>query len=290
MATTRTFQAMLNEWLNYDLLREEFIKRDWLLMNVEKDNGWKGGTLPVPFKGAYASSIKFGELTAQSDVSEDEYVRGQITNQPEVWGTMLFNHRDLMEHNGRVKEQSFLKLLPGAVDDFMDNMKNMVSQHLFTGAHVATLTANGTVGGVAEVDRVERFTIGQKLQLDDDDSVAVDVYVIAINVNTNQLTVSATRGGAALDISAYTTAQNARLYFDGAQTNGMTSLRDSLLSAANGGSANLYGQSKLAYPYLQAINVDGSTVTSSNVLEKCFDAYTTMKNKGRGNPDKLIVS
>ena len=43
MATTRTFQSMLNEYLTYDLLKEELIKRDWLLSNIQKDEGF--GTL-----------------------------------------------------------------------------------------------------------------------------------------------------------------------------------------------------------------------------------------------------
>ena len=59
MATTRKFQDMLNEYLTYDMLKEEFLKRHWLLSNIEIDDGWKGGTLPVPFKGAQASSLKF---------------------------------------------------------------------------------------------------------------------------------------------------------------------------------------------------------------------------------------
>jgi len=290
MATTRTFQSMLNEWLNYDLLREEFIKRDYLLQKVEKDNGWKGGTLPVPFKGASASSISFGSLTAGNDVSQDTYVRGEITSQPEVWGTMKFNHRDLMEHNGKVKEQSFLKLLPSALEDFMDNMKNCVSINILSGTHVATLTADGTALGVAAVDRPERFTIGMKLQIDDDDSAAATVYVKAIDINSKTITVSEERGGAVLDISAYTTAQNAKLYVDGAQSNSMTSLRSSLLTAANGGSATLYGQTKLAYPYLQAINIDGSTVTATNIHEKIFNAFTDIRNLGRGNPDTVLCS
>ena len=290
MGSTRTFQSMLNEWLNYDLLREEFVKRDYLMQKVEKDNGWKGGTLPVPFKGAYASSVRFGALTANADVAEDEYVRGEISVQPEIWGTMKFNHRDLMEHNGKVKEQSFLKLLPGALEEFMDNMKNCVSINMLSGSHMATLTADGTAGGVAEVDRVERFTIGMKCQIDDDDSAAADIYVTAININDGELTVSATRGGAALDISAYATAQNAKIYADGAQSNSLTSLRSSLLSLANGGTTNLYGKAKTAYPYLQAINVSGAAVTALNIHAEIFDAYTTMRNVGKGNPDTVLVS
>ncbi len=290
MATSRSFNAMLNEWLNYGLLKEEFIKRDYLLTKVEKDNNWKGGTLPVPFKGAYASSVKFGSLTASNDVSEDVYVRGEISSQPELWGTMKFHHRDLMEQNGKVKEQSFLKLLPGALEEFMDNMKNCVSINILSGAHMATLTSNGTAGGLAVVDRPERFSIGMKCQIDDNDSAAADIYITAINMNTKTLTVSATRGGGVLDISAYTTAQVAKIYADGAQSNSMTSLRSSLLSATNGGAAALYGQTKTAYPYLQSINISGTAVSASNVAEKVFDGFTTIRNLGRGNPDTVLMS
>ena len=36
--TTRTFQSMLNEYLPNRLLKEELIKRDYILTNIEKDN------------------------------------------------------------------------------------------------------------------------------------------------------------------------------------------------------------------------------------------------------------
>jgi hypothetical protein len=290
MATNRLFQDMLNEYLTYDLLKEEIVKRDYLLSKIEKDNGWKGGTLPVPFKGASASSFKFGGLTDQADISQDEYVRGEITSMPEIWGSLLFNHRDIMEHNGKIKETTFLRILPDVVEDFMQNMKNAVSQNLLTGNHIATLTADGTALGVAKVDRVERFTLGQKLQIISDAPLSADVYIIAININADTITVSATRGGAALDISAYLIADNTKFYIDGAATNSMTSLRRSLLSLANGGTANLYGKSKLAYPYLQSINLDGSTITSANVLDKLFDGFTTIRNKGKGNANTVLMS
>ena len=63
--------------MNYDLLKAEYLKRDWLLSHVQRDDGWKGGTLPVPFKGQQASSVSFGALTADTDVAiediEDEF-------------------------------------------------------------------------------------------------------------------------------------------------------------------------------------------------------------------------
>lgn len=290
MATNRQFQDMLNEYLTYGLLKEEVVKRDWLLSNIEIDNGWKTGDLIIPFKGAYASSFKFGGLTDASDISSDEFVRGKISTCPEIWGTLKFLHRDLMEHNGKIKETTFLRILPDTLEDFMQGMKNAVSQNVLSGPHIATLTANGTALGIAEVDRVERFTLGQKGQLDDGNSVPVDVYVTNIDINTNELTLSATRGGAPLDISDYTTAQGAKIYLDGAQANSMTSLRSALLSATNGGSASLYGKTKLLYPYLQSINLSGATITASNILEKLFDGYTTIRQKGKGNPNKFVVS
>lgn len=294
MATTRSFSAMLNQYLPNSLLKEEIVKRDWILNNVEMDNSWTGGDLIVPFKGVQASSVAFGSLTDSSDVGEDAYVRGSITTQPEVWGTMLFYHRDLMEH-GKLSEQNLLKILPDQVDDFMDYMKQCVSLNFLNGAAFAKLTADGDASGNITVDRPERFTLKQKIYVDDDDSaVSSAAYVQSINMETGVINADTTRaGGTDRDFSGYSVAQNAKVYFDGTQPGvalGFTSLRSSLLSAANGGASTLYAQTKTAYPYLQAINVSGSSVSSTNILQKVFDAYTEIKNKGKGNPNKVLMS
>jgi hypothetical protein len=291
VATTRSFQAMLNEYLANDLLKEELIKRDWILSNVEMDNSWKGGKLIVPFKGIQASSVAFGSLTAAADVGEDGYVRGSVDTQPEVWGTMLFNHRDIMEHD-KISEQNFLKILPDAIDDFMDYMKQCVSLSFLNGPAFAKLTTDGTAGGSFTTDRPERFVLKQKVYFDDADSVASAAgYVQTIAMDTGVITVDTTRaGGVDLDISAYTVAQSAKVYFDGSQANPLTSLRGSLLSAANGGDTTLYGQTKTAYPYLQSINVSGAASTPTSLLQDIFDAYTTIKNRGKGMPNKVLMS
>lgn len=266
------------------------VKRDWILQNVDQDNSWAGGTLIVPFKGAQASSVSFGALTDSSDVAEDANIRGEVSTQPEVWGTLKFNHRDLMEH-GKLSEQNLLKMLPDMVDDFMAYLKQCVSLSFLNGSSFAKVTdGTNAASGIVIVDRPERFEIGQKVSLDDDNDTATSYYVTAINMNTAAITLSATRGGAAADVSTYTVAQNAKFYFIGAQSAGFTSLKSSLLSAANGGASTLYGQSKLAYPYLQSINISGASITASNILDTIFDAYTTIKNRGKGNPNKVVVS
>jgi len=42
MATNRDFSSMLNEYLPLDLLKEEYIKRDYLLQKCKMDESWKG--------------------------------------------------------------------------------------------------------------------------------------------------------------------------------------------------------------------------------------------------------
>lgn len=291
MATNRDFSAMLNQYLPLDLLKQEYMKRDYLMSNCQMDESWKGGDLIVPFEGQQASSVEFGQLADSTDISKYAYVRGSITTQPEVWGSLVFNHRDLMEHDGKIPESTFLRILPGQVDAFLTYMKMATSVHLLGGPHFAKATFDTDLAnGIVTVDRVDRFSLSQKLSLDDDNSSPTTYYVIAINVNDKTVTLSATRGGAAANISAYTTAQNAKFYHPGAQTAGMTSLKSQLLSLANSGSTTLFGQTKTAYPFLQCPNISGTDVTATNILDKIFDAYVQRMILGKGGkaPEVLM--
>jgi hypothetical protein len=279
MSTNRDFNSMLNEYLTIDLMKDELVKRDYLLQKVDRDDGWKSGTIPVPFEGQHASTITFGSLAADTNISKYKYVRGQLTTFREAWGTMRFEHRDLMEHDGKINEKSFLKILPGQIDDFLNNMKMAMSVNMLNGPHFVKLTVDGTAGGVIEVDRIDRLTIDQQINLLDGNTAEAAYYVISIDVNGGTLkkgsaVVSATRGGAAADVSAYTVAQNAKGYHPGASTESFTSLESQLLSAANGGSSALFGQTKTAYPYLQAVQYDGSAISATNILGHLFAAYS----------------
>lgn len=289
MATARSFNDMLNEYLPNKLLKEELVKRNWLLKNIQRDDSWKGGQVIVPFKGARASSLSFGALTASDDVAEADFVRGTISDYKEMWGTLKFLQRDLIDHEGKVPENTFLKVIEEELPDFMDLMDMNASINLLNGSILAQATVDGTAGGVLVVDKVDRFELGQKIVLTDGNTAAANYYVIAINLNTSAITLSATRGGGAADISAYTVAQVAVVSLPGAAADGFTSLRSALLSAANGGSANLHGVSKLAYPYLSAINVDGSTITATNILDKIFDAFVSVQSRARGQGSRTVL-
>lgn len=296
MSTSRDFNSMLNEWLTIDLMKEELIKRDYVLQRADRDDGWKSGTIPVPFEGQHASSVSFGSLVADTNISKYKYVRGQLTSYRELWGSLRFEHRDLMEHDGKINEKSFLKILPGQIDDFIENFKMTASINMMDGPHFAVVTVSGTVGGVIEVDRIDRFTIDQEVHLIDGNTAEATYYVIAIDVNGGTLkkgsvTLSATRGGAAADVSAYTTGQSAKVYHPGASTESYTSLSSQLLSLANGGSASIFGQTKTAYPYLQAIQYDGSSMSATNVLPIVFAAYSRRQQAAKsGKLPEVIMS
>lgn len=294
-AVNASFQSMLNEYLPNRMIMEELIKRDWFLSNLEIDNGWQGSRIVVPFKGAGASSVEFGQLADVSDISQSQYVRGTIETYTEAWASLVFNHRDLLDAEGKIPEATFLKILPGEVDSMVDYFKQVVSTSLGSGSHFAQLATDGQAGGTFEVDHIDRFQLGQKLVLDDANSAPLTVYVIAINVNaatagTGTVTVSLARGGAAADVSAYTVAQGAKCYHPGALASSFTSIKEVLLSAANGGSATVHGQSKLAYPILQAVNIDGAAVTASNILDKIFDGYVDVRRKAKGNANTVLMS
>jgi len=294
---------MLNEYLPNELLKEELIMRDYILQNVQKDNNWKGGNLVVPFKGAGASSVRFGQLTASNDISQSKHVRGNIADYREVWSSLIFNQRDLQEHDGKIPETTFLRLLPDELEDLMDYKKEVVSIQLGSGPQFATIQDNSGIGGAAAptagglmpVDKIDRFQINQKLVLDDNDSAALTVYVIAVNVNTKTVTVSATRGGAVVDISAYSVAQAAKCYHDGVFDAGgnhetFVSMRQALLSSVNGGTANIHGQLKTAYPILQSVNIDGSAMTAATILNDLFNAYTEARERGKGLASEYLMS
>lgn len=291
MATNRTFSAMLNEHLTTKLLTEELVKRMWFMSEVEMRTDWKGGTLPVPFVGNPASSVSVGGLTASNDIGEADFVRGEVTSQPEAWLSLIFNQSDLQEHDGKIPESTFLDAMTDTVEPSMDLFKEQLSYQFLGGPHVVEVSdSTNAATGIFIVDRVERVYKGQKLVIDDDNSGPTTVYITAINLNTDAVTLSLTRGGAAADLSAYTAAQNAKLYLPGGTSGVFTSMKSALLSEANGGAASLYSKTKTSYPFLQSINVDGSSVSASNIVEKLFDFYLTVRRKARGKASKLVMS
>lgn len=296
MALDSTFNNMLNEYLPIELLMTELKKQDYVMSKVTMDTKAKGGSVIVPFEGQYASSIAFGSLTDDTDISDYKYVRGSLAPTVELTGSLKFLDKDLRQHAGaRITEDSFLKILPGQIQAFVSQVKCAASVNMLNGASFATATVDGTVGGVLEVDRPERFTKDMKVVIDDGNSAPATAYVTNVDVNGGTLelgaiTVSATRGGPALDISAYTVAQAAKVFHPGAQAGSFTSIKSQILSAANGGPATLFGVTKTDWTHLQATQVNGSSITAANIISKLFAAVARTQAIARGGAKEVVMS
>jgi hypothetical protein len=289
---------MLKKYMPYNLLMEEAQKRDYFLSKVEKDNNWKGGEMQIPFFGGKASSRKFGGLTAEADIVEDRPVLGTLSDYKELWGSMVFNDSDLARHGDM--ETSFLKILPDRLDDFIGGMKELVSVNLLNGPHIASYdsaaAANDLVNGVIVVDRPARLSVGQFVEFGVVGGSKGTGYIEQINMEDKSLLINLQKdlAGPVVDLSGtgINVLAGDKVFVEGAITagNAFTDLRSQHLSLANGGSAALFGQTKLAYPHLQAYNYDGAGVDASNILAQLFDFYTETRTIGKGNPTDAIMS
>lgn len=292
MATTESFSTMLKHYMPHQMLVEEMKKRNYLWNMIEKDEKWMGGQYDVPFEGGRASSLSFGALTAAASITEDRPILGYISAQPELWGSMIFNEKDLDRHGSL--EASFLKILPDRLKRFSENMAERVSLALLKGfvAKITTAASSGTTTqGTIIVDHPEFFSIGELVDVIDDDTAKASGYVKTINMNTKTLAIVDTMaGGVPTDLTAFTVAQNARVQNPNQDASGFTTLRSALLSAANGGSANLHNQVKATYPFLQALNISGSAITAANILEKLYDAFFDVRALGKGQSNEMWVS
>lgn len=290
MATSDNLSAILKRYMPYELLVEEMKRKNYFWNKVQKSEGWKGGPMEIPFEGGEYSSLQMGSLTASNDVGTATEVMGLLSTQPELWGTMKFSEKELDRYDGDM-EASYLKLAPNKINQFTTRMAERVSMMLLGDGSIAKATSDGQAGGTIVVDNPERFTIGEKVTVDDDNSSSADGYVTAIDINTRTLTIKDARSaGSAVNLSGFTVAQNAKVYIPGALASGFTSLKTQLLSSANGGASTLFGATKTAYPFLQATNISGASFDANNILEGIFDAYFDTMKIGKGNPTEILVS
>lgn len=292
---------MLNEYLVYsNILEEAFKDQNWLMKTSNIKKTWDGGKLIVPFQQSTASSVRMGNLTAEGDIDEASYIRGSLDGYKECYGSLVFNSRDLFLDHYRVSVQNFLKILPDQIEQLMRFMKQTVSIQILNGGYLDVVQSGyaGANDGLVLVEHPERFVIGMKVHLADGDTSG-DFYITKINKNTGIISVSATRGGAAADMTLFD--DTTKIYIDDGQTTAFGSLRDMLLPDAAGGSDLFAGQTKVDSPFSQSVLYDaggvggtgdwGTTtaVTSSDMLTVVFDAL----RKGRqlaAEPECFVMS
>jgi hypothetical protein len=288
MPATASYGALLKRYTPESLIENEFSKLSYIWANCEKDKSWRGGAYEVPLLEAGFNSIQFGSLAASNDIGEMDVALG-TQSMKELWGSILVRESDLYRHGDM--EQSYLKIMPDRIEEFVKFMQEQVSSGFLQGTRIALATANGTAGGAITVDKPYMFRKGMKVEIDDADSAPVAGYVRSININTGVLSIfDARTGGAAVDLSGYTTAQAALVRIVGSASETFTSLPNYLLTAtedAASGSNTAYGLTKSSYTTLQALSASGSAYTASTVLDDILGTFYSFNEK-RGNIFKEV--
>jgi hypothetical protein len=288
--TTTNLQEMLTEYLPHDLITEEFQKHNFLWNAFEKDKSWKNGTdYVVPWEFAPNTDLNMGGLIAETDIGDlGVYKKAKKSDQPELWGAIKFHQKDLERYSDL--KQSFLKILPGKITRFTEYMQQVVPCVILRGGALAIATGNGNVSGEIAVDRPQYLSLNQKIIIIDDNSAAVTGFIRAIDMNAKKIQVySARSGGAAVDLSAMTAAAHAKVMIPGADSEQFETFEKYLLPASLGGSDTIYGVNKSLAPILQPQIVDGTSWSTSNVLDKMYDFYYDVKTLGKVKETELMV-
>jgi hypothetical protein len=280
MGLTATYGSLLKRYLAEGVIENEFTKMSYIWQNCQKDKSYRGGTGEMPLVEAGFSSVQFGSLASASDIAEAQVAMGTFTMK-ELFGSILVREADLYKHADM--EQSYLSIMPERLNEFVKYMQELVSVQVLAGSRLDLATANGDASGNITVSKPHLFRIGMKVTVDDDNSSAVSGYIRAININTGVLTIyDARSGGSVVDLSGYTTAQNAIVQVVGQASESFTSLKSYILPAAQGGSASAYGLTKADYTVLQSLEASGSAWTANTILDDLLTAYYTFTDK-RGN-------
>lgn len=288
MAATATYGSLLKRYTPESLIENEFTKLSYIWANCDKDKSWRGGTYEIPLLEAGFNSIQYGSLASSTDIGEMDVALG-TQSMKELWGSILVRESDLFRHGDM--EQSYLKIMPDRLEEFVKFMQEQVSSGFLAGTRIAKATADGDSSGNITVDKPHLFRKGMKVTVDDDNSSPVSGYVTAININSGVIVIKDARSsGSAVNLAGYTTAQNALVQVVGAASETFTSLKSYLLNAtedAANGSNSAYGLTKSSYTTLQALSASGSAFTAATILDDILNTYYTFNDK-RGSIFKEV--
>ena len=301
MSIERTFEELLTEKLHPELLRNEIQDRSYILTNSEKDNEWKGGNYGFGFEESSASSLMYDGFTDENDIGQAVVARGNITEQKILTGSLIFNFRDLLEHDtGKITEASFLKILPRHVNDFSLYMKSAMAQNLLTGEVIVKGTAiagaTEAQAGKCKVSRIDRLMLGQKVEVESTSMAKVDAYVAKKSIKDRSdlhvVLVTARGGSTPVDLTL-SVGETIKFYHPNGKGKGFSSVKKMLLQDENeGGSAEMFGLQKEDYTYLQNMEFDAAAagMTSANILDIIFDYFTDLRTYTSSVADEIWCS
>jgi hypothetical protein len=291
MALSQTHSAMLKRYMKEEIFEAKLAERSYVWKTMKKNYDWAGGVYEIPVKTNGFNSVQFGSLPAANDIAEAAEVMGTVTSQKELAMTAIFNERDLQRHG--YSEQTYIKSILQMAEELPLIAADQIESNLLRGyGAIGKAVANGAVGGTITVENPALFQPQMKVEVDDDDSVLATGYVRTVDINTGVLTIfNARSGGAVVDLSAYTTAQNAVVRIVGSGSEKFLDLRTALLPASvAGGSDTLYGLTKADAMTLQAKRASGASYTAATILKDLLKEFYANRKLGRGNITEIWCS
>lgn len=292
--TTADFNGMLKKYLPYKMLIAEVIKRNYVMQKINKLTSYKGGVGELAFEAGAASSFRYGKLVSSAKITQKRVVKGFLKGYKEIWGAMKFNYHDLQRHGDM--EKSFLANLLTEIPRFTEALSALISLQILNGPALCKITdVTDAANGKVVVDKPQLLEYGQLVQIGLSDPHKHEGYVSAIDMNTKTVTITSDMAlSTPIDLTAVPPVLvGDELRIEDGFLPGLhfSSLREQFLSAANHGSAQLFGLDKVKYPFLQAHNASGASIAVGNVLGPIFDAYARSKEIGKlGNVSDVIMS
>lgn len=292
MSTTENFSVMLKEYMPNELLLNEVEKLNWFLKKLKRDSNWGYGPYQIPAETQEYSRFEWGQLPAANDIPGAKYAKPEVTSPKELFGSMIFDNKDLERHDGDMKK-SFLQIMPNKVRQFAQRMEEQANIALLGDGSIALATANSTAGGVVTVGkRIGVFTNGMKVTMKAGAST-VSGYVnnIDISAGTFKL-VTAPGGSTGVDLTAYTVAAGTVVYLPNGNVERMTSIIDIVFPESMGGADTLYNNAvvKADSPVFQPYTTDLSTATTgANFLSALYDFYFDVEELGRSGVRKEVI-
>jgi hypothetical protein len=291
MSLTQSHSALLKRYLKEEIIEHEMKEKSYIWKNVKKENDWAGGVLEIPVQSSGLSTIQMGSLAADTDIAEYTAAVGTVSAHKELTMSAIFREADLSRLVN--KESSYIDNLVAKIESLSKKASEQIGANLVRGAGVLSYaSANGDASGNITVPNPEYFEPKQKVTIDDDNSSPVSGYVRTVDIVTGILVIyDARTGGAAVDLSGYATANNAKVMVVGSDSEAFLDLKTACLPAAvTGGSATLYGLTKASYLPLQSYYETGASYAVATLLKDLLGAFYKVRKLGRGNQSEIWVS
>lgn len=293
MAVTRNWREIIDD-MNLESISYETLKRAQMFNQLVKKKGFVGTSTDdagrrsaiVNFLAGGTGNVGVNYVPTTSEIQQATGKKGIVQSYSKLDFSIKITEEDYrdIKNNDKLAKQVGFDIYTNITEQ-MQKISNTIEDLFVNTAVVLNVTSIANVAtGILAVDRPEKVRIGDMYMLAAPTASStknLKVFVIAVNKNTKQVTFSDSLGGSAYNLTNYvgSTAAGTKVCVMGTvdsagAATGLDGFRSVLLSAANGGASSYLGLTKTAYPFLQAVNIDASTWTASDLLPKIFEAWS----------------